>query len=166
VYGGSAPDKTSFSQLGGALPDGTWLGASELTEFVAGKRYVLFFGAQASLYTAVWAGLAFRVEAIAGREFVLSREGQAVLSFSGGGVRLGGTSFLAPPTDGSTSLAATLRPDARPAEAELAQALTADMLGAAARDAAVEQGAALSEIALLDPPTDVAWDRPDPQRSK
>jgi hypothetical protein len=166
AYAGSAPDKTTFSQLGGALPDGSWLGVSELTEFVPGKRYVLFFGAQASLYTAIWAGLAFRVEIIGGRELVLSPEGQAVLSFSSDGVQLGTTSFLAQPVDGSNDLGATLRSDARPSAVEMAQGLTADTFGAAARNSAAEQAAPLSSTALLEPPSDVGWDRPAPKRAQ
>jgi hypothetical protein len=50
-----------------------------------------------------------------------------------------------------------LREDIKPSAEELARALTADGLGAAVRDAALQVGAPLGEDFSLDPPPDVRW---------
>ncbi len=64
-----------FSQLGGPLPDGSFVQVHEFPRFTLGARYVLFFGRQASVYTPVWARLAFRIEQLDARELVLGPEG-------------------------------------------------------------------------------------------
>lgn len=95
VYAGREPSTHSFSQLGGTLPDGNYVGVLDQPDFEAGKRYVFFFAQKASLDTPVWGDLSFEVERYEGRDFVVSRTGHAVLGFATNGVEEGTTDLHA-----------------------------------------------------------------------
>jgi hypothetical protein len=89
VHRGSAPKELTFTQYGGQLPDGSFVGAAELPVLTPGSRYVLFLGGTPWFYTPVWAGLSFRVEKVGERSIVLGPHGRAVTSFGVQGVKFG-----------------------------------------------------------------------------
>lgn len=94
VHRGSAPKELTFTQYGGQLPDGSFVGASELPVLNPGSRYVLFLGGTPWFYTPVWAGLSFRVEKVGARSIILGPEGRTVTSFGAEGVTFGSKSIV------------------------------------------------------------------------
>ena len=148
VHAGNAPAEKVFSQLGGPLPNGHYMGISELPVLHPGSRYILFLAATPWFYTPIWTGLAFRVEPIGDRKIVLGLHGRPVLSFDSTGVRFGRTQMVDPQTQKDP-----LQPLPRVASfstslPDVANALDASTFGQAAMAAAKTVGAPLGTASL------------------
>jgi hypothetical protein len=148
VHAGNAPAEKVFSQLGGPLPNGHYMGISELPVLHPGSRYILFLAATPWFYTPIWTGLAFRVEPIGDRKIVLGLHGRPVLSFDSTGVRFGSTQMVDPQTQKDP-----LQPLPRVASfsaslPDVANALDASTFGQAAMAAAKTVGAPLGTASL------------------
>ncbi len=148
AHAGNAPSEKVFSQTGGPLPNGLYMGIAELPVLHPGSRYILFLAATPWFYTPVWAGLAFRVEPIGDRRIVLGLHGRPVLSFDSTGVTFGRTQIVNPqmqkdPLKPLPKLASfnTSLPD-------IASALDSKAFGQAALDAAKKVGAPLGTTSL------------------
>jgi hypothetical protein len=165
VHAGRELPKPVFSQLGGPLPDGRFVHLEELSEFIAGSRYVLFFGRETSVYTPVWAGLAFRLETTDGKVVVVSSSGHAVTRFEIDGVGLGRAHFPSPrgpltmgsaPTGMAGSTAGVGADDERGVDAE--DALSVPAFVAAAVEATLRTtDNVLGEAFTMEPGTNERW---------
>lgn len=159
VLAGSSLPAPTFSQLGGPLPNGTFVEVSELPRFSVGARYVLFFGKQASLFTPVWARLAFRLEQAGGKDIVLGPDGQSVLQFNIDGVRFGQKSLLVENNDLTNALTPQpLRADIASSDPDVASAMTPAQFVDAAKQSASSIGAPLGDAISLEPPQSAQWD--------
>lgn len=167
VHAGTSLPETTFSQLGGPLPNGNFVEVIELPKFSPGARYILFFGREASVYTPVWARLAFRVEQVANRGVVLGPDGNLVRRFDVNGVEFGARHLILAPSE-SAHFLAPLTFDAKAAaeDPDIAKALTPEAFVHAIKRAAQEVGAPLGEPMSLRPPQDVVWNvsRTSPQQ--
>jgi len=159
---GNPLPRTTFSQLGGPLPDGTEIMVQELPAFTMGARYILFFGQNGTVYGPIWARLAFRVERPNGKPVVLGPEGHPVLHFGVEGVHFGQNSWLEPAPDRSKHVAGNaFREASAVADSELASALGPDDFIAAARQALASVGTSVGAAIVLDPPSGARWDTVD-----
>jgi hypothetical protein len=148
-----------FSQLGGALPDGSRIEVRELPQFTVGARYILFFSKQASVYSPVWARLAFRVERLANKAIVLGPDSTPVLSFGVEGIKFGRTKLLADDPDQSSKIAgrAFLR-DVAQADVDAATAIGPEEFVSRAEQAATSVGAPIGATVTLEPDASERWD--------
>lgn len=88
---GKAPSEVKIRQFGGPLPNGHRLVVAELTEFIHGKRYLVFLRNTAWNLSPVVSQYALRVETVGGRELLVNDEGQTVI-----GVGQSGLEFSSP----------------------------------------------------------------------
>jgi hypothetical protein len=96
VHAGQAPTKSTFSQIGGPLPDGRYMGVVDSVVVLhPGARYILFLHAGDWFFSPVALQLAFRVERLNARDIVFGPEGKPVLRFSKDGVDFGTTKLFA-----------------------------------------------------------------------
>lgn len=159
VHAGATPPSMTFSQLGGPLPDGGFLEVVELPRFTLGARYVLFFGKQASVYTAVWARLAFRLENLAGRSIALGPDGTPVRYFGFDGVQFGRTRLLsAEPDSSKQTYAETFLRNVAQTDADTATAISSNDLLSSAIKVASEVDAPIGDPVSLDPEPFAQWD--------
>lgn len=89
VYAGAAPQGSEFSQVGGPMPDGSFIEITGLPRYSLGSRYIFFFSNVPWQFTPVWAGLAFRIEKFPNKTIVLGTNGRPVVKFAASGVRFG-----------------------------------------------------------------------------
>jgi hypothetical protein len=158
VHAGAPLPETTFSQLGGPMPDGRYVEVKELPEFTAGARYILFLSKQASIYTPVWARLAFRIEQLSTKAIVLGPDGEFVLHLGTDGVRFGKTKLIADNHDRATPLAAhVFDKSAAESDADVASAMSPQEFIAAAKQAASAVGAPFGAPISLRPSANARW---------
>lgn len=94
AHAGIVPSTFEIAQLGGPLPDGSFLTVSETPQFTVGAHYIVFLTSQRWIYSPIWADLAFRVERFGTKDVVIGPQGLAVVNFSVSGVQFGNTPLL------------------------------------------------------------------------
>ena len=161
VHIGNRPKQSIFSQFGGQLPNGSFVGVNHLCDFEDGFRYLLFVGKQASKFSAVWGQLAFRLEKVGNKTIVLGPDGMAVSRFHPGGVEYEQRVLIHPWSEMAVDVprpSRTLLHGITENTPEVKRAISVDDFVRAAIDATVEVSEALGAEVDLQPDPTVRWD--------
>jgi len=83
ILGGALEDRSfELRDIGGPLPNGVFVGVTELPRYVLGGDYVLVLRNTDWRYSAVIGDLAFRAETVAGKEVLVNTDGFAASGVS------------------------------------------------------------------------------------
>src|SRR5262249_8015185 len=83
ILGGALEDRSfELRDIGGPLPNGVFVGVTELPRYVLGGDYVLVLRNTDWRYSAVIGDLAFRAENVAGKEVLVNTDGLAASGVS------------------------------------------------------------------------------------
>lgn len=157
VHHGKLPgNMTSLSQLGGPLPNGDYVGTSELPVLNPGSRYVLFLMAGQWFYSPIWAALAFRVEQVGGRSVITDPSGHLVSHFGPEGV-IAGTTLVVDHSAGSDPLLPLAARTVDVSTADVQQALDRNVFLSQVTDAIARVGGLSSDPVVSSPEARPQW---------